>query len=126
MDLTTVKTCFQKYVNYAERNEKVVSPEKFDINTMTIQDIDRITQLIFMDYAVKCGDKINQFSITCTLYKHVNSLIRQYIQDESNKVNGQLQEYVIKLQEDLKRDIKFPERIALTSVSQQKSRGWFF
>ncbi|QKF94736.1 hypothetical protein QKU48_gp1278 [Fadolivirus algeromassiliense] len=126
MDLATVKTCFEKYVTYVEINEKVNCPEKFDINTISIQEMDKITQLMFMDYAIKCGDKINQFSITCTLYKHVNSLIRQYMQDESNKVNAQLQDMIHKLQDNKETQEKVHEPIQLTPISQPKSRGWFF
>ncbi len=123
MDLLTVKTCFEKYVTYVEQHEKIHSPEQINIDTMTIQDIDRLTQLIFMDYAIKCNEKISQFSVPCTLYKHVDSLIRRYIQDESNKTNGQLQEHIIKLQEESKTK---PQSIPLVPITPQKSKGWFF
>ena len=48
--------------------------------------MDKIVQIAFMDYVSKSSyQKINQTDIPCVLYKHVNSLIRQYIQEEQSK-----------------------------------------
>ena len=104
MDLLTVKLCFEKYARYLETNEKVKLPNDFNPTLMTIQEIDSMTQQLFMDYVLKCDDKINQFSVPCTLYKHVNSLIRQYISEGS-----------IKPEEPIKMEPK-----------PAKSKGWFF
>lgn len=104
MDLQTVKLCFEKYARYLETNEKVKLPKDFNPSLMTIQEIDSMSQQLFMDYVLKCDDKVNQFSVPCTLYKHVNSLIRQYIQEGSIKPEGPIK----------------------TEPKPAKSKGWFF
>src|SRR5689334_14334328 len=100
MELKTVKTCFEKYVGYLENFEKIKSPEDFEMDKISIQDIDRLTQITFMNYVIKCDSKINQLSVPCILYKHVNSLIRQFIQDESNKTIDLLKDHIFKLEDD--------------------------
>jgi hypothetical protein len=123
MELETVKSCFEKYVNFLRTHEQI-RIEQFDLDSMTISDMDRIAQIVFMDYVIKCKDRINQASVPCALYKHVHALIRQYIQDESNKTIAQLNDHIFKLEEDntkLKKEITSePE-----NPSQTKP-GWFF
>ena len=104
MDLQTVKQCFEKYARYLESNEKVKLPEDFNPTLMTVQEIDSMTQQLFMDYVLKCDDKVNQFSVPCTLYKHINSLIRQYIQEGSIK----------------------PEEPVKVEPKPARAKGWFF
>src|SRR5439155_9490751 len=108
MDLKTVKSCFEKYIRYLETMEKLYSCENFDIDNISIQDIDRMTQILFMNYIIKCDSKIHPTNIPCILYKHVNSLICQYIQDESNKTIPLLKDHVFQLEDDnnkLKQDL---------------------
>jgi len=126
MELQTVKSCFEKYKSYLEKSEGIGS-EPVNIESMTVQDIDRLTQIFFMDYALKCNDKINQFSVPCTLYKHVNSLIRQYIQDETNKTISQLNDHIFKLEDD---NTKLKKELTTKSIQnqvnqQQPAKGWF-
>lgn len=128
MELATVKICFKKYISFLEKSERISSPEKLDFETITIQDIDRLTQSTFMDYVIKCDDKINQFSVVCTLYKHVHSLIRQYMQDESTKTISQLNDIIFKLEDD---NNKFKKEITQKPIltiaqNQQQAKGWFF
>ena len=80
MDLETVNVCFKKYVSYLEKNENVTLPENLN-DQLSIQEMDRLTQTLFMDYVMKNSEKINQAAIPCVLFKHVNTLIRQYIQE---------------------------------------------
>ena len=82
MDLETVRTCFRKYVSYLETNEKISLPNGTNIDSMSINEMDRLAQTCFMDYVVKNSEKISPTAIPCVLYKHVNSLIRQYIAEE--------------------------------------------
>jgi hypothetical protein len=127
MELTTVKVCFKKYMSFLEKSERIRSPEQYDLDTMTIQDIDKLTQITFMDYVSKCDDKVNQFSVACTLYRHVNSLIRQYIQDEANKTIEKLNDIIFKLEDEngkLKKEIM--QKSAQTNMSAQPVKGWFF
>ena len=126
MELQTVKSCFEKYKSYLEKSEGIGS-EPVNIESMTVQDIDRLTQIFFMDYALKCNDKINQFSVPCTLYKHVNSLIRQYIQDETNKTISLLNDHIFKLEDD---NTKLKKELTTKSIQnqvnqQQPAKGWF-
>lgn len=126
MELQTVKSCFEKYMSYLEKSEGIGSTEPVNIESMTVQDIDRLTQIFFMDYALKCNDKINQFSVPCTLYKHVNSLIRQYIQDETNKTISQLNDHIFKLEDDntkLKKELI--NKSSPNQQNQQPAKGWF-
>src|SRR5437660_1777033 len=112
MDVKTVKACFEKYIMYLKTYEKIKSPEDFDIENISIQDIDRLTQITFMNYVVSCDGKISQFSIPCVLYKHVNSLIRQYMQDEchnKNKTTELLRDHIFKLDDDKKNVIPVKE-----------------
>jgi hypothetical protein len=123
MDLKTVKSCFEKYIRYLETSEKINASEKFDIENISIEDMDRLTQIIFMNYVISCDSKINQFSIPCVLYKHVNSLIRQYIQDESHKnskTTELLKDHIFKVNEEKKNQV-----IKLQPVKEVK-KGWFF
>lgn len=135
MELETVKLCFEKYMRFLEKSERINYFEKYNLDTMTIQDIDRLTQISFMDYTIKCDDKINQFSVPCTLYKHVTSLIRQYIQDEANKTISQLGDHIFKLEDEngkLKKECLVKSALTtqstnqLTQNQQQQARGWFF
>lgn len=85
MDLDTVRQCFKKFITYLETHEKIKIPVYS--NDLSITEIDKITQIVFMDYVLNCNsnNKISQTEIPCVLYKHVNSLIRQYIQEDQNK-----------------------------------------
>lgn len=85
MEFETIKLCFEKYINYMISIKKEINIEEHNLNTIKIEDIDRIIQISFMDYVISCGEKINQFSIPSTLYRHLNTLIRQYQQDMSTK-----------------------------------------
>ena len=126
MEFETVKVCFKKYITHMETVEKILSPEKYSVETMSVQDIDRITQIVFMEYIIKCGDdKINQLNRTCTLYKHLNTLIRQYIQDDTNKTSTQLRNDISKLQEE---NIKFKKDLSIPIIKQAtpNAKGWFF
>lgn len=120
MDLGTVKICFQKYMSYLEKYEKITYQEPYDLENITIQEMDKIVQITFMDYTIKCDDKVNQFSVPCTLYKHINTIIRQYIQDNSDKVKTQLKEYIFKLEDE---NNKLKSHTEKTSVTQ---KGWFY
>lgn len=125
MDLKTVKSCFEKFVNYMERKEKISSTEEFDIENISIQDIDKLTQILFMNYIIKNDSKINQNNSTCILYKHVNSLIRRYFQDETNKTTDLFQNYLFRFDDNLKSNninSKIEENISHANTS----KGWFF
>jgi len=123
-------------MRYFEDTEKIMFIEHYDLENITIQEIDRITQIMFMDYVLKCNDKINQVGIPCTLYKHLNSLIRQYTQDDSDKVKSQLKDYIFKLEEtnsSLKKEIMCggnKSKEGQQKESQQKEsqhgKGWFY
>jgi len=138
MELETVKLCFKKYINYLEKNGNCHNYNEFselssDVETLTIQDIDRITQTTFMDYVINQNDKINQLSIPCTLYKHTNSLIRQYMQDESNKTISKLNDIIFKLNDDCesnnsKKKLITNQILPQSQISEpaQVSKGWFF
>jgi hypothetical protein len=123
MELETVKSCFEKYVNFLQSHEQI-RIEQFDLDSMTISDMDRIAQIVFMDYVIKCKDRINQASVPCALYKHVNTLIRQYIQDESNKTIAQLNDHIFKLEED---NTKLKKEMLSEPENQSHAKpGWFF
>ena len=128
MDLETVKACFEKYVSYLKSSEKVTVSENYDINSITIQQIDKITQLLFMDYVVKCDSKINQFSIPCVLYKHVNSLVRNYIQENPSKTNSILKESLFDSIETPKPKIEINDKSEKIEVTTKpaKRKGWFY
>ena len=84
MDLETVRICFKKYANYLQTNEKINLPTDTtmdSVNGFSVREMDSLTQTLFMDYVMKHDDKINQTAIPCVLYKHVNTIIRQYIQE---------------------------------------------
>jgi len=130
MELETVKLCFEKYIDFLEKSEHICLEKQYDRETMTIQDMDRLVQITFMNYAVKCNDKINQFSVPCTLYRHIHSLIRQYVQDESNKTISQLNDHIFRLEDEnckLKKDSsnKLVSTLSTTQI-QQPIKGWFF
>lgn len=82
MDLETVRLCFKKYISYLENNEKINLPEITNVDQLTIGEMDKLAQTMFMDYVVKSSEKINPTAVPCVLYKHVNTLIRQYIAEE--------------------------------------------
>ncbi len=132
MDLETVRQCFEKYVEYLENVECIECVEdKQSIHSMSINEIDNVIQNSFMSYVIRCHDKINQFGVPCTLYKHVNSLVRQYNQDESNKTTNQLKDIIYQFQEDMKhrKDSRTSENYENASnahSSPQRPRGWFF
>src|SRR5208282_1282225 len=115
MDLQTVKLCFEKYTKYLFEIEKIQLPENLNIDMLSIQEIDKLTQILFMNYVIKCDAKVNQTSVSCILYKHVNSLIRQYIQDDFNRTNKDMKELCLKLTDDnikLKNDVKLTDDIS--------------
>ena len=127
MELATVKLCFEKYMRVL--GKYINSIEPYNLETMTIQDIDRLTQITFMDYTIKCDEKINQFSVPCTLYKHINTLIRQYIQDEANKTISQLGDHIFKLEDEngkLKKEFLLKQVATNTNTNSTQTRGWFF
>ena len=131
MELETVRLCFEKYMNFLKSADCMTEKMDYNLAAMTIQDMDRLTQITFMNYVIKCNDKINQFSIPFTLYKHVNSLIRQYIQDESNKTISQLNDHIFKLEDDnskLKKEFinKSTPIQNQQTQNQQQAKGWFF
>lgn len=151
MDFHTVKTCFEKYTSYLKEHEGINLPESFNIESMTIHEMDTYAQVLFMDYVLKCEDKVNQFSISCTLYKHVNSLIRQYIQDLNQTRTDTMKSQIIKLEDENKqlKHILLPsanqletklteppklelvtdisnEKDSIKSKSKSKSKGWFY
>lgn len=82
MDIDTVRQCFKKFMSYLEVQEKIkIQPFS---NEISILEMDKLTQIAFMDYVLGC-QKVNQLDRPCVLYKHVNSLIRQYIQEDHSK-----------------------------------------
>jgi fatty acid-binding protein DegV len=86
MDLETVRECFKKYTSYLEASEKVMMvPGKINIDELSIVEMDRITQTMFMNYVMNNSQKISPTSIACVLYKHMNSLIRNYIEEDQKK-----------------------------------------
>ncbi len=85
MDLETVRLCFKKFITYLETNEKITMPEKINFDEITITEMDRLTQTVFMDYVMNNAQKISPTAIPCVLYKHVNSLIRKYIEEDHSK-----------------------------------------
>ena len=87
MDLETVRICFKKYTGYLEEKEKINLPIETNTDVLSIEDMDKLTQTLFMDYVMKNSDKINQTAVPCVLYKHVNTLIRQYIQEGPKEEN---------------------------------------
>jgi len=143
MDFQTVKTCFEKYTSYLQNHEGINLPEGVFIESMTIHEIDVHAQILFMDYVLKCEDKVNQFSVSCTLYKHVNSLIRQYMQDQNQKQTDNLKEQLYKLEDENKQlkniltpsptqsETKLSNNIKIVKENiktepKDKSRGWFY
>ena len=131
MELQTVKLCFEKYINYLSEFEKIHTPENLNINDLSIIDMDKLTQILFMDYVIKCDTKVNLTSISCILYKHINSLIRQYIQDEVNKtiiINNDIKDHILKLTDDnikLKNELNTKHDIIKTN-NNATSKGWFY
>lgn len=119
MDLLTVKLCFEKYIMYLKNQESIIIDD-YDINTISIQEIDKLTQITFTDYTISCKDKVNHQSVPCTLYKHVNSLIRQYIQDNTSNVIEQLNNHISILEAE-NNNLKTP----IENKEIPKS-GWFF
>jgi len=95
MDLETVRLCFKKYSTYLENNEKIMLPENTNFDEISITEIDRLTQTMFMNYVMNNSQKVSpselkeqvirQTAVPCVLYKHMNSLIRQYIQEDHSK-----------------------------------------
>ncbi|ARF09916.1 hypothetical protein Indivirus_5_39 [Indivirus ILV1] len=85
MDLETVRLCFKKFITYLETNEKISISETVDFESISIIEMDRLTQTIFMDYVMNNAQKISPTAIPCVLYKHVNSLIRKYIEEDHSK-----------------------------------------
>lgn len=130
MELTTVKSCFEKYVTFLKSHEEVCVMEKYDLDSMTVNDIDKLTQILFMDYVIKCENKVNHCSVPCTLYKHVHNLIRQYIQDDSSKTISHLNDHIFRLEDDntklRKEIISKPDILSPNYSVQTKSNGWFF
>ncbi len=131
MELETVRQCFEKYVTYLKNVEGIECVDDTSIQSMSIGDMDNIIQNSFMEYVIKCRDKINQFGVPCTLYKHINSLVRQYNQDESNKTTNQLKDIIFQFQEDMRqrKESKMAENYDVPSngyTPHQKQKGWFF
>ena len=110
MDLETVRDCFQKYISYFETNEKVKVPSNLSIKEMTITEIDKVTQTMFMNYVMNSSQKISPVAIPCVLYKHMNSLIRQYVAEENSKP-------LIK--------VIMPEPVPTVTL-ETKSKGWLW
>ena len=119
MDLLTVKLCFEKYIMYLKNQENVIIAD-YDINTISIQEIDKLTQTTFTDYVISCKDKVNHQSVTCTLYKHIHTLIRQYIQDNTPKIIEQLNNHIAILEAE-NNSLKTP-----TENKEIPKSGWFF
>jgi hypothetical protein len=81
--LETVRLCFKKYISYLETTEKInIPPNQTNSTELSIEEMDKLAQTLFMDYVVKSSEKINPTAVPCVLYKHVNTLIRQYIAEE--------------------------------------------
>jgi len=122
MELTTVKSCFEKYVSFMKTHEGV-SVDQYDLDSMTIFDIDKLTQTIFADYVIKCETKVNHMSVPCTLYKHLHTLIRQHIDDEEKKTIATLNDHIFKLDDDIKLRKEIKTNV---SVNSSQKTGWFF
>jgi len=130
MDLQTVKLCFEKYIGHLEENENIKPQIHYDISDLSIQDMDKMVQTTFMDYVIKCDSKVNQFSIPCTMYKHVNTLIRQYIQDESQTNSSKMKDHIFMLENENKKlkteIITKKNEVIETEKNDKKPKGWFF
>lgn len=85
MDLDTVRLCFKKFITYLETNEKITVQQHTNFQEIEIYEIDKVTQTTFMDYVTQNSQKISPTAIPCVLYKHMNSLIRQYIIEYHSK-----------------------------------------
>lgn len=123
MELTTVKSCFEKYASFLKSHENI-TVEAYDLNSMTIYDVDKMTQTLFTDYVINCESKVNHMSVPCTLYKHMHTLIRQHIQDEEKKTVSHLNDHIFQLEDTntrLKKEIKVD-----TTISPTSKAGWFF
>ena len=59
MDLETVRLCFKKYSTYLENNEKIMLPENTNFDEISITEIDRLTQTMFMNYVMNHSQKIS-------------------------------------------------------------------
>lgn len=112
MDLETVRICFKKYTGYLDEKEKINLPTETNIDKLSIEEMDRLTQTLFMDYVMKNGDKINQTAVPCVLYKHVNTLIRQYIQEGVKPEESNVDENKENVEE--KKEVS------------KKKKGWFW
>lgn len=124
MEFGTIVLCFEKYINHMKSIKSGVTIEDFDLATIKIGDIDRIVQTSFMDYAISCGDKINQFSIPSTLYRHLNTLIRQYQQDTSNQTINKLTQHIFTLEKENGKQLLKPQE--LETPQGQNTKGWLW
>jgi hypothetical protein len=113
-----------------EENENIKPQIHYDISDLSIQDMDKMVQTTFMDYVIKCDSKVNQFSVPCTMYKHVNTLIRQYIQDESQTNSSKMKDHIFMLENEnkkLKTEIFTKKNeIIETEKNIKQPKGWFF
>ncbi len=125
MNIVTLKKCFEEYVSHYEKyigNAHDITSETID--NMSIHDIDSIVQLSFICYVTKCRERVDQYSIHFTLYKHINTLIRQYIQDHSPRAADELREILAKQKTNIAL-VEANQEIPVTPV-EEKHRGWFF
>ena len=127
MDLETVKICFGKFVKHMNNNEKVPTPKSPKTDQLSIHDINRITQTIFMDYIIKNeNDRINQNNIPCVLYKQMNYLIEKTLDIQKAETIDTLKQRVFNL-EDENRQIKNQmEKQLKTGEDQKTQKSWFF
>jgi hypothetical protein len=115
MDFETVKVCFEKYINFMKESTNIKISEPYDLDSITIQKIDKITQIVFMDYVLESKSPISQNSISCVIYKHLDSLIRKYMRDDLEKTNKLLKEHIMELEAKLNGD-----------NPTEPQKGWFF
>ena len=87
MDFKTIKKCFQLFKKYMMQLNNDVYDDNIpnrDIRDISIEEINHLTQTLFMKHIINCKDNIRLNSVPVILYRHMNTIIKQYY--ETNKL----------------------------------------
>jgi hypothetical protein len=127
MDLSTVQDCFKIFKGEMLNKFNIKLDETIDEDS--IDRINHSTQILFMKYIISSGGNIKQNSVPCIIYKHLNSLIKQYYETvECYKVKDKLNniEHKLDIVEDYIDHNKYNEVNDNKLSESMNKKYWFF